>query len=445
MPLKCLSRVMGNYHARFLGGKGAARLLPYPVHKGDEMKAKQAWILLCGVFFFINACSVHTPLPKVSSQEIERYYTQYSDELEGINKNQNDKKIVKWIQASNKEEPCKVFVGSSTDDDRTVNPEYQIFWDGKCKNGLAYGIGREFVRGVLVDMEAIAIYSGKQIEPDYYIHKFNLDNVLIEGELNKGYVVKTTIEETNMNLNIQYQYGYFGPSGRANLTNDPALVSTTSPFHDNSMFVKAYSNYSYQIIDYSNNEFDDRRYDVMLMDKNTQPNGFGFSVSKQDHRNSFEFSHGTLVRKVQLPPSYLDEIGSIFQEVKEAGRKAIAAQKKALMVKKQYKKRICKDSITVRFIDNAEYNEICDESHYYEKLKGKVDEKIVKINLAKAQKRAQQNQAKLIQARQMEALAAQRQASAAETANFNQSMQNINQNSQLQQLNNNLFMMRMGL
>ena len=29
--MSCLSRVMGNYHARFLGGKGAARLLPYPV------------------------------------------------------------------------------------------------------------------------------------------------------------------------------------------------------------------------------------------------------------------------------------------------------------------------------------------------------------------------------------------------------------------------------
>ncbi len=408
------------------------------------MKAKQTWILLCGVFLFINACSVHTPLPKVSIQDIERYYTLYSDELEGITKNQNDKKIVKWIQASNKEEPCKVFVGTSTDDDRTVNPEYQIFWDGECKNGFAYGIGREFERGVLVDMEAIAIYSGKEIEPDYYIHKFNLNNVLIEGELNKGYVVRTTIED-NMNLNIQYQYGYFGRSGRANLTNDPALVNTTSPFHDNSVFVKAYSNYSYQIIDYTNNEFDNRRYEVMLLDKNTQPNGYGFSVSKQGYRNSAEFSHGTLVRKVQLPPSYLGEIDSIFQEVKEAGRKAIEAQKKALMVKKQYKKRICKDSITVSFIDNAEYKEICNENNYYEKLKEKVDEKIVEINLAKERKRAQQNQAQLIQARQMEALAAQRQASAAETANFNQSMQNISQNSQLQQLNNNLFMMRMGL
>jgi len=30
-PLKGLSRVMGNYHARFLGGKGVERPLLYPV------------------------------------------------------------------------------------------------------------------------------------------------------------------------------------------------------------------------------------------------------------------------------------------------------------------------------------------------------------------------------------------------------------------------------
>ena len=60
------------------------------------------------------------------------------------------------------------------------------------------------------------------------------------------------------------------------------------------------------------------------------------------------------------------------------------------------------------------------------------------------QKREQQNQQRLVNVREMEASAAQRRASAAESANFNQSMQNINQNMQMNQLNNNLFMMRMG-
>jgi hypothetical protein len=32
IPLGCLSPVMGNYHAGFLGGKGAVTPLTYPVH-----------------------------------------------------------------------------------------------------------------------------------------------------------------------------------------------------------------------------------------------------------------------------------------------------------------------------------------------------------------------------------------------------------------------------
>jgi hypothetical protein len=30
LPLRCLSRVMGNYHARFSGRNGTARSMPYP-------------------------------------------------------------------------------------------------------------------------------------------------------------------------------------------------------------------------------------------------------------------------------------------------------------------------------------------------------------------------------------------------------------------------------
>jgi len=36
--LKGLSRVMGNYHARFLGGKGAERPLLYPVIFRDKSR-----------------------------------------------------------------------------------------------------------------------------------------------------------------------------------------------------------------------------------------------------------------------------------------------------------------------------------------------------------------------------------------------------------------------
>jgi hypothetical protein len=46
MPLKCLSRMMGNYHVRFLGESGSANSWTYPIggfEKGISVKHK-SWV-----------------------------------------------------------------------------------------------------------------------------------------------------------------------------------------------------------------------------------------------------------------------------------------------------------------------------------------------------------------------------------------------------------------
>jgi len=378
--------------------------------------------------------------------QLGKYEKQYLQEYEKIKQNYKDRSIVKWIQASNKKEPCKMFVGTSPQNDRTSDPEYKIFWDGKCKNGYAYGLGREFERGTLTNMEALAIYSGKKEEPKYYIQKYNLNNILEEGDINNGYYVKTFIKDEGLNFDISYQYGFF-PS--KNL--QPALIIYSSPFNDNLAFVKAYPNFYYKITDYTNNEFNQANYDFQIFYHN-KINGYGFISLKNGYINAMELKNGRLMRKVQLPKSYFDKANAIFAEIKQAGQKALEAQKQAWVVKKQYKQRICKNSVKVNFIDNEEYKEICHEDKYFSKLKEKIDKKLAQINLQKEKKRKQLYQQKLLEAEQMKAMAAQRQAEAAEEANtqrawdsLNQSIQNMNTNMnwqntnfQLQQMNNYL-------
>ena len=88
-------------------------------------------------------------------------------------------------------------------------------------------------------------------------------------------------------------------------------------------------------------------------------------------------------------------------------------------------------------------NTISDEK--IAELKIKIDAKLAQIEQQKQAKRQQQNEQRLIQAREAEAMAAQRRAAAAEQANnqaswdsVNRSIQNMNNNMQMQQLNNNL-------
>jgi len=409
-------------------------------------KYKKIIIAGLGILLF-SACSEHQevtyhPIPKLTQQEANKYEKQYLQEYEKIKQNYKNNEIIKWIQAANKKEPCKVFVGISLQNDRTNDPEYKIFWDGKCKNGYAYGLGREFERGTLTNMNALAIYSGKRKEPKYYIQKYNLNNILIEGDLNNNYYVKTFIKDERLNFDINYQYGFFGSKDLK-----PARVIYSSPFSDNIVFLKAYPNFAYRITDFSKNEFDTRMYQFYSISKGKY-NGFGFVTYKNSNIVAGEMKNGKLLRKVNLPKSYFDYANSIFTEIKQAGEIAIKAQQQAFIVKKQYKMRICKDSVKVNFIDNKEYKEICHENEYFKNLKEKIDNKLAQINLQKERKRQQMQQQQIIQARQMEAIAAQRRAAAAEQENtqrswdsLNRTIQNVNTNMNWQNTNFQLMQM----
>jgi hypothetical protein len=194
---------------------------------------------------------------------VDKYEKTCLAEYERIKQVYKNNIIVKWIQATNKKEPCKIHVGILNQNDRTNDPEYKIFWDGKCKNGYAYGLGREFEKGILTNMEAIAIYSGKKEEPKYYIQKNNLKNILIEGNINNGYIVKTFIKNEGLNFDISYQYGFLYSKSLL-----PALIIYSSSFSDNLVFIKGYPNFAYRIINFTNNEFDNRKYQFEMIKKN---------------------------------------------------------------------------------------------------------------------------------------------------------------------------------
>ncbi|ADD67348.1 hypothetical protein Dacet_0550 [Denitrovibrio acetiphilus DSM 12809] len=383
-------------------------------------------------------CAGVNYLPSVSETDVNKYEDIYLAEYGRIKSETSVKSLVKWVQPSNKSEECKVFVGTSKENDRTIKPDYKIFWDGDCKNGYAYGLGREFEKGILTDMEAIAIYPGKEQEPEYYYQKFNLNDKILEGDLQNGYFVETTINDNGINFNLSYMYGFFSDK-------EPNLLNVSSPLSDTVIHHKTYPNFYYTIVDFRNNEFDDRNFKFLITDRKTEKEtGFGIENTKQGYSNAAEVINGQLVKRVKLPDSYYNKVNTILNEIRDAGNKALGAQQKALIVKKQYKKKICNDNIEVTFIDNLEYKAICDEDKYLSKIKEKLDAELAKINEQKAQKRVQLKQERQTRAQEMQAVAAQRQAQAAEEANLNSTLDNMNTANQLQQLNNNLFYMRMG-
>ena len=387
--------------------------------------------LLVATMYLFSGCVGQPSIPKVEEAEVGTYEKNYMSEYENIKKqSENYKPAFKWVQPKNKKEKCKVCVGYNPQDDRTIKSGYAFYWVGDCKDGYADGLGSAFETAQFADRQQIAIYS--KGNPDTYCVNLDpLNGITKEGEClyytdKPSHYVKTMVDEKGGDLKISYEFG-------VEMSNDaPMMVMRTYPFYDLVEYFKVYPNFSY---------IDNRKYESNIKDHKTGKfNGYGFATMKQGFTNAGEMSNGTLVRRVQLPQSYFNNANTIFSEIKQQANIALEAQRRALVIKEKYKKKICKDSVKVDFMDNNEYKAICKEDDKIAELKTKIDAKLAQINQAKQSKREQMSQERLIQAREAEAAAAQRRADAAEQANFNQSMQNLNNNLQMQQLNNNLMM-----
>ncbi len=399
------------------------------------------WVsMACVTVISLNGCSSgQATLPKVSESEVSKYEASYMAEYQELKQQYaNWNPTMKWVQPKNIEKDCKVYVGINPDDDKTTKPNYELFWDGECKEGYAYGLGREIENTKLESLHQIGYYErGKAV--DYCASFDPLNNWYREQECSydhtvANHYVMTHINENGGNLQVSYTFGVTGTPDK------PQLLTKTYPFHDIIEHFKVYPNFYYTIQDIRSNEFDNRSFEFFIKNKADTVNGFSFATLKNGQSNGGEIVNGSLTRRVQLPQSYFQKANEILSEVRAASNIALDAQKKALIIKEKYKKKICKDNVSIDFMDNDEYKAICNEDNKFAKLQSRIKTKLAEIEQQKNAKRSQLNEQRLVAARESEAQAAQRTARAQEQANINQSLQNMNQNIQMQQLNNNLMM-----
>jgi|SaaInlV_110m_DNA_1040235.scaffolds.fasta_scaffold09047_1 hypothetical protein len=394
------------------------------------------------ILAFLSGCS-STPtvksLPVISEVEAFRHVKELLAEYEILKLSKPvNKTMVKWIQPLNKKEECKVFVEVGNTDDRTLDDAYKIYWDGGCKNGYANGIGREFERGTILNMNAIALYKGKKERPEYFRNTYNLDDLEITGDLVNNYVVEKKTTDNATIFSIDFISGYTAEHYKTYIA--------SSPFSTKTFYVKQYPNFRY-VFTTNIDDFGSFKEQIKIEDKAGNAIGYGIEILRDNRVVHYEMeeSGSKIKRQVKLPASYIEKILAVKSEIINNTTKVNLAEKNANIAIKQYQLTICRDSVSVDFIDNTEYKEICPNSEYKAKLKVKINEEFAKFNQQKTEKQQKDYQAKLTDARISQANSAARAARASESANFNQSLQNMNTNTQMQNLNNNLFMMRMGL
>ena len=74
-------------------------------------------------------------------------------------------KRIEWIQPINKKESCKIYFEGNASEVAVIEKAY---WDGNCKDGYAYGLGREFLIRDVDTGSWISTYPGGQNKPTYH-------------------------------------------------------------------------------------------------------------------------------------------------------------------------------------------------------------------------------------------------------------------------------------
>lgn len=425
--------------------------------------------------------------------KIEQFENEYLSEYKDITQQVSKSGFV-WIQPKNKNKTCKVNVKYS-DKNPLDDYSYKLFWDGDCKDGYAYGLGRVIEKANLIDSWRIGIYENGNVK-GASIDNDILHDIYAEGESNYDGIEHKVIRnvfEKDRDINLFYVTGI-----QHNNIN-PGLVTITSPFMKNKMILKKmYPNFEYRYTDFSNDTESQYEFEFSIINKDNKKNGWaynklksgkisgyifendkmifnsnettnndsdktykefitnnknicleeGLSWSFGDRKNEFKCG-GWITRDENdiiiksIPNEFYQRMENIVLTIKTATDKAILFQNDAQLIKKQYLKKLCRNNIKVDFMDNDEYKEIC-ENKYEKELFTKINNKLQKITEEKIAKlkeeKYQEQKAKEEQYRQQQLaieeqkLAAQRrQATAAEDASDTEYF-----NQSLQNLNNQL-------
>ncbi len=286
-------------------------------------------------------------------KQMVRKRTQTGEKMEG--------EVVSWVQPLNKKDSCKIYMGGVVEKGGIPlweNPDSRFYWDGDCRNGYAYGIGREFIviRGEVAS--SLGDYSGEQKEPTYYLD-VNYDRKVIHfpGKSHPyyadlAYTVQTspngkeaiTINQTLLDLSEDRFYSKFSEIG-----GDTFKKATQLP------------NKNKYVMEYSVNPTESYSHYFTLNDKN-ENTGYGIGINDNGVAKNvrhIQYLNHTNAVDVILPDSYLNH----WRELDGKTNSKLAMSDKLIQESyvaiNKYKRRICKDSVQVDFIDNEIYGRIC--------------------------------------------------------------------------------------
>ncbi len=330
----------------------------------------------------LAGCQTTTPAShkNVSSEETDAFLKQFGANNEATQKGwrefvrmqtgngeKNEGEVFRWAQPFNKNNPCKVHQLVRVNKGDTPfweNPDFRIYWDGDCRNGYAYGIGREFrvVKGEISSF--LADYDGEQKEPTYHLMVFYDRQIIVfHGKSHPYYATLTYALQQNQagkgTMNMKQQL--------VDLSEDRVYRKSVEVGGDKFQTAVVLPNKNKYVVDYNVNPAGSSVYHSLVNGKGEY---IGYAIGSTDNGVAKQVRHlqvsNTNAVDVILPESYhnhLMEVNGKINSNLAIGEKLI---QESYVVINKYKRRICKGDVRVDFVDNEIYGRICLENGEFE-------------------------------------------------------------------------------
>lgn len=331
-------------------------------------------------FLLAAGCS---SVPQVSEGDASQYLRQ----LQAPSYQFWPQEITQWVQAMNKKEPCKLFMGSNAQQGKWWDsPDAKVYWDGQCKNGYAYGLGREFVDDSKGLAATIGSYPGGEVEPTYEQAAFFDKGMYAYGDLKASKALAIGVQDNAM--------GFHMVSVLTNRVGDVQYARQEALGSNSVGYAKVFGNgYVFKLT-----EIKDPSNPLaltMIVIKDGKETGYRVEKYKNGAVQGVSHQAGQ-PQVVQLPPSifsfYQAQVGEILQKLGESQE----AYRQSLVTVSRYKRQICENRVKPGFVAEEKYFQICSDEGDLQPFQAKiagVSQRMIEQQRADADRQAQIAQA----------------------------------------------------
>ncbi len=262
-----------------------------------------------------------------------------------------------YIQPANKKEACKL----PTSQDQLDRPNFRAYWDGECKNGFAFGLGRDIAISDTHHLEEITIHeSGDNWSQPKVVYDY-VNNIVFYGVGGSKFPATTHLTEK-----FDDSVSGFNAYQTLNITDESgkSLVLQTSAFHPHRIYFNAKINgpIAYRFTDNSAGPVANREAAIFTAEivdlKSNTAGGVAIARYANGSVQHFTVADGK-TELVSLPTNYVNHLSTKYQEILRALSGADAKLQRAQQIEREYLYKACNGKSGINGLDNATYTKIC--------------------------------------------------------------------------------------